>query len=175
MDALLLDLLNYSRFARDEVPPELVDLDSLVPELLAVVEREVREHNVNVEIASPLGKVYAHPATLKQILTNLVGNSLKFITPERAPILRIFTAEQDGHLRICVEDNGIGIAEEHYEKIFGLFQRLHDSEKYPGTGIGLALVRKGAERMGGRVGVESKLGEGSCFWVALPSNHSGEE
>jgi PAS domain S-box-containing protein len=169
MDALLLDLLNYSRFAREEVPPELVDLDILVPELLALVEREVRERGAKVEIVPPLGKVHAHLATLKQILANLIANSLKFVTPERTPLLRVRTSEQNGRIRICVEDNGIGIAEEHYEKIFGLFQRLHDPEKYPGTGIGLALVRKGAERMGGKVSVESKLGEGSRFWVELPS------
>ena len=71
-------------------------------------------------------------------------------------------------VRLCVEDNGIGIPPEFQEKIFGLFKRLHDASAYPGTGVGLALVRRGAERMGGRTGVESQPGHGSCFWVDLP-------
>ena len=76
----------------------------------------------------------------------------------------------NGHfVRLWVEDNGIGIAREHCERIFGLFERLHTSEAYPGTGIGLALVRKGAERMGGKAGVESAPERGSRFWVELPA------
>ena len=72
-------------------------------------------------------------------------------------------------VRLWVEDNGIGIAPQYHEKIFGLFERLPDARSVPGTGIGLALVRKGAERMGGRAGVESELGQGSRFWVDLPA------
>jgi signal transduction histidine kinase len=71
-------------------------------------------------------------------------------------------------VRIWVEDNGIGIAPEHQGRIFGLFERLHSGGAYSGTGVGLAIVRKGAERMGGRVGVDSKVGKGSRFWVELP-------
>jgi signal transduction histidine kinase len=81
--------------------------------------------------------------------------------------LRIFTTREAGLVRIWVEDNGIGIAPEHHERIFGLFHRLPDAQKYPGTGVGLALVRKGAERMNGRAGVESTPGTGSRFWIEL--------
>jgi PAS domain S-box-containing protein len=173
MDALLLDLLTYSRLARAEISLEPIDLDGPVQELLAVMEREIRDRGVRVELELPLGCVSAHLPTLKQILTNLVGNGLKFIAPERPPLLRIHTTRQDDFLRLWVEDRGIGIAPEHHEKIFGLFQRLHDSQSYPGTGIGLALVRKGAERMGGRAGVESILNQGSRFWVDLPAAANG--
>jgi signal transduction histidine kinase len=83
--------------------------------------------------------------------------------------VRIFTTVHDKFTRLWVEDNGIGIPPQHHEKIFGLFQRLHDNQAYPGTGIGLALVRKGAERLGGRAGVESQPGQGSRFWVELPA------
>ncbi len=169
MDTLLLDLLNYSRFARAEMPPDLVSLDSTIEELLGVVEPELRERKVKVEVGSPLGQVYAHLPTLKQILSNLISNGLKFFSPNRPAELRIFSEQRDNFVRISVQDNGIGIAPEHHERIFGLFQRLHQSEHYPGTGVGLALVRKGAERMGGHAGVESRLGEGSRFWVDLPS------
>lgn len=169
MDSLLLDLLAYSRLARAEIVPVPIDLDAQVAELLSVVEREIREQKVQVEVQSPLGFVKAHPPTLKQIISNLIGNSLKFVAPGRAPSLRISTTRSDSLVRLWIEDNGIGIAPEFHEKIFGLFQRLHDSQAYPGTGIGLALVRKGAERMGGHCGVESQAGQGSRFWVELPS------
>ncbi len=169
MDSLLLDLLAYSRLARAELPPVRVVLEDPIQELLSLIEKDVRERGVKLEIASPLGAVIAHAPTIKQIVSNLIGNSLKFTAPGRSPSIRIFTTPQPRFVRLWVEDNGIGIAPEHQEKIFGLFQRLHDSDSYPGTGIGLALVRKGAERMGGRAGVESVPGQGSRFWVDLPA------
>lgn len=169
MDTLLHDLLTYSRLTREEVPPALIHLEDAVNEVLALVESEVRSRSVQVEIVSPLASVFAHLPTVKQILVNLIGNSLKFVHPDRPLRLRISTTQQQKFVRLWVQDNGIGIASEHQEKIFGLFQRLHDSHTYPGTGIGLALVRKGAERMGGRAGVESLPGEGSRFWADLPA------
>lgn len=167
MDSLLLDLLAYSRLARTEMSPVELDLEPPIHELLALLEREIREQKVSVEVRTPLGAVVAHLPTLKQIVSNLIGNSLKFMSPERAPVLRIYTTHSPGWVRLWVEDNGIGIEPEFHEKIFGLFQRLHDTQAYPGTGIGLALVRKGVERMGGHAGVESQLGQGSRFWVDL--------
>jgi PAS domain S-box-containing protein len=169
MDNLLLDMLAYSRLAGAEIVPEVFTLEAPVSELLALIEKEVRDRKVTVIVQSPLGSVHAHLPTFKQILTNLLSNSIKFLAPDRAPQVKVFTTREQGFVRLWIEDNGIGIATEHHEKIFGLFQRLHDNQTYPGTGIGLALVRKGAERMGGRVGVESELGQGSRFWVDLPS------
>ncbi len=125
---------------------------------------------MKIEICSPLGTVFAHLPTFKQIISNLISNSIKFLAPERLPLVRIYTSQFPGFIRLWIQDNGIGIPREHHEKIFGLFQRLHDTQTYPGTGIGLALVRKGAERMGGRVGVESEPGQGSRFWVDLPTS-----
>lgn len=169
MDNLLLDMLAYSRLAAAEIVPEAFRLEDAVSELLVVIEKEVRDRNVTVEVRAPLGTVFAHLPTFKQILTNLLSNSIKFLAPDRPPAVKVFTTQHGGLVRLWIEDNGIGIAPEHHEKIFGLFQRLHDNQTYPGTGIGLALVRKGAERMGGRVGVESQLGQGSRFWVDLPA------
>ena len=169
MDSLLLDLLAYSRLARAEMVPGPVNLEEPINELLTVLDQEIRERKAKVEVSSALGEVCAHTPTLKQILSNLIGNSLKFTAQGRPPLLSIFTTKHPGFVRLWVEDNGIGIPPEYHEKIFGLFQRLHDSNNYPGTGIGLALVRKGAERMGGRAGVESELGKGSRFWVDLPA------
>lgn len=170
MDSLLLDMLTYSRMTKAEITPTLLSLDEPVQELLGLLEKEIKDAGVAIEVEGPLGAVFAHPSTLKQVLSNLVCNALKFVAPERSPLLKIFTTRQDGVVRIWVQDNGIGIAPEHHERIFGLFNRLPEAQKYPGTGVGLALVRKGAERMGGRAGVESSPGQGSRFWIELPEN-----
>jgi len=174
MDTLLLDMLAYSRLAREDMRLACVPLEEPLNELLSLVEREIRERGAQVEVLSPLGEVQAHAPTLKQILSNLISNSLKFTAPDRPPRLRIFTTRQPGSVRLWVQDNGIGIHPQHHEKVFGLFQRLHDGNAYPGTGIGLALVRKGAERMGGRTGVESEPGQGSRFWVELPAPENNQ-
>jgi PAS domain S-box-containing protein len=174
MDNLLLDMLAYSRLAGAEMAPELFALEEPVSELLCVVDKEIKDRKVQVRVDSPLGSVFAHVPTFKQILTNLISNSIKFLAPGRPPELHIYTTKTPQHVRLWVEDNGIGIAPEHHERIFGLFQRLHDNQTYPGTGIGLALVRKGAERMRGRVGVESEPGKGSRFWVDLPAGAPAE-
>jgi signal transduction histidine kinase len=170
MDNLLLDMLAYSRLTGAEMVPELFTLDEPVAELLGLVEKEIRDRRVTIQISSPLGGVFAHLPTFKQIMTNLISNSIKFVAPDRPPQIRIFTTSQADFIRLWVQDNGIGIPPEHHDKIFGLFQRLHDNQTYPGTGIGLALVRKGAERMGGKAGVESEVGQGSRFWVELPAS-----
>ncbi len=175
MDVLLRDLLTYSRLARQEISLAPVDLEQPVRELLNVLEGEILRAKAQVDILSPLGSAMAHFPTLQQVLANLVGNSLKFVSNKRDPHIRLFTTPGEGFVRLWVEDNGIGIAPEYHEKIFGLFERLPDARDYPGTGIGLALVRKGAERMGGRAGVESQPGEGSKFWVDLPDLKGTED
>lgn len=117
---------------------------------------------------NPLPRVLANPTVLTQVLTNLISNAIKFVPPGTAPDLTIRAEHHSASARIWVEDNGIGIAPEFQEKIFGTFQRLHSADAYPGTGIGLAIVRKGLERMNGRVGVVSEPGKGSRFWFELP-------
>ncbi len=167
MDTLLQDLLEYSRLTRAELKLSPVNLDKVLKEVLTHNCREIQERNARVEVQPPLGWVVAHPVTLNQIIANLVGNAVKFVASDRQPHVQVRAEPGAECVRLLVKDNGIGIAPTHQKKIFGLFERLHSSTAYPGTGIGLAIVRKGTERMGGRLGVESKLGEGSCFWIEL--------
>jgi len=168
MDTLLQDLLKYSRLSRAEMDRSDVDLEALLHEVTESLNREIHEKNAAIEAGRPLLRVFANVATLKQVLANLISNALKFTDATRTPQVRIYTEQRDGLVRIWIEDNGIGIAAEHQEKIFGLFERLHNVATYPGTGVGLAIVRKGMERMGGRVGLISKPGHGSRFWLDLP-------
>jgi signal transduction histidine kinase len=115
----------------------------------------------------PLPLVVANNPTVLHVVTNLLTNALKFIQPGVRPEIKIFAEHRGAVVRVIVQDNGIGIAEEHRERIFRIFERLHDSATYPGTGVGLAIVRKAIERLGGASGVESEPGKESSFWFEL--------
>lgn len=169
MDRLIHDLLEYSLLGRTDIARMPVNVETVVAEVLIQVDQQLREKNATCTVASPLNPVFANPSTLSHVLVNLVTNGLKFVASPLVPKIEICTEKRDDHVRLWVKDNGIGIAPQYQERIFGLFERLHTHQIYPGTGIGLALVRKGVERMGGRVGVESTLGEGSRFWIELPA------
>jgi signal transduction histidine kinase len=199
LDALLRDLLAFSRVNQQRIELVPVNLQTVVQAVLFALEKEIQEKNARVEIVGPLPVVLVHEPTLGQVLFNLLRNALKFVAPEVQPHIRIWAEEgidglmderinadqpsthppihssshpappsqpTPGFVRVWVEDNGIGIASEHQEQVFGLFTRLH-GEKYPGTGIGLTIVQKGVGRMGGRVGVDSTPGQGSRFWFEL--------
>ena len=108
------------------------------------------------------------PSCWPRRLTNLVSNAIKFVPAGVEPTANIRAETQNGRVRLWVEDNGIGIAPDLHPKLFQVFERLVKPEEYPGTGIGLAIVRKAVERMGGEVGLESQPGRGSRFWIDLP-------
>jgi PAS domain S-box-containing protein len=167
MDLLIQDLLAYSRLSRAEIVLAPVSLETAVDEAVGPLEREVKERDGEILVERPLARVMAHRAVLGQIVTNLLANAVKFTEPGRPPRVRVRSESRDGRVRLWVEDNGIGVAPEHHERIFRAFERLHGAQQYPGTGIGLAIVQKGATRLGGRVGVESGPGPGSRFWVEL--------
>jgi PAS domain S-box-containing protein len=168
MDALLIDLLAFSRITQERLELTSLQLGPLVASVLSRLQSEIQERNGHVENAGPWPAVLAHEPTVAQVLVNLLDNALKFVPPDVRPIVRVRTDEQPSGnwVRVWVEDNGIGIAPDHQDQVFRLFTRLH-GEKHPGTGIGLAIVQKGVERMGGRAGVESTPGQGSCFWFEL--------
>ncbi len=166
MDALVLDLLAYGRVARSEIELAPVNVESAWKSALAQYEEVIKDKNACVETASPFPLVRAHEATLTQVLANLLGNALKFVRPDVTPHIRLWAEKRPGCVRLWIADNGVGIAPEHQQRMFGLFEQLN-GRKYGGTGIGLSIVRKGIERMGGRVGVESELNRGSRFWIEL--------
>jgi signal transduction histidine kinase len=122
-----------------------------------------------------LPHVLGNGATLEVVVTNLLSNALKFVAPGVRPEIRVWAQQQETTVRLWVSDNGIGIAQEYHNKVFRVFERLHGDEAYPGTGIGLAIVRKGVQRMGGRSGVQSAPGHGSSFWIELPKTAVTDE
>ena len=167
MDALIQDLLAYSRLVRAEVSLDAVSLETVVDEACGTLEMELKDRGGEIAIERPLGRVLGHRAVLGQIVTNLLTNAVKFTRPDTPPRVRVRSERAGGRVRLWVEDNGIGIEPQHRERIFRPFERLHGAQQYPGTGIGLAIVQKGARRLGGRAGVESEPDAGSRFWVEM--------
>lgn len=168
MDHLIKDLLAYSRLTLEEVKCEPVALTPILTGLKAAMAAELRELDADLDIREPLPRVMGHERALTQAITNLLENAVKFAAPGVAPRIVVRAEIRGARARLWVEDNGIGIDPAHQERIFGVFQRLHKSEDYPGTGIGLAIVRRTLERMKGTAGVESAPGKGSRFWIELP-------
>lgn len=176
MDALLSDLLAYTRTSQQHVELTAVNLERVVGSVLSRMQKEIGDMNACVECSGPWPEVRAHEPTLIQILSQLTSNALKFVRPDVPLQVKLWAEEQTDCIRIWVEDNGLGIAPDYQKQIFRLFIRL-DRGKYRGTGAGLAIVQKGIERMGGRVGVKSTLGQGSQFWIelakAVPAERGG--
>ena len=167
MDTLIQDLLAYSRLSRSALKPSAVSLDSVLGEVMHQFNPEINKTGAQIRVERPLPEVMGDHATLVQVLSNLLSNAIKFVKPGIKPAVKIWAEERNGRVRVWVEDTGIGIAPEYYDRIFRIFERLQGVETYPGTGIGLAIVKKGLERMGGQAGVESAPGSGSKFWVEL--------
>jgi signal transduction histidine kinase len=168
LDSLIQDLLQYSRLGRSTLTFSTVHLETSVRHALRELDREIQASGAAVEIEIPLPDILGHEPTLEQVLTNLLSNALKFVDPAVKPRIRIWGTQNEQTARLWIEDNGIGVAPVHHQRIFGVFERLHSTDVYPGTGIGLAIVAKGVARMGGRAGVESEAGQGSRFWIELP-------
>jgi signal transduction histidine kinase len=166
MDHLLRDLLSFARINKDSADVSPIALRPVLETAISRMKQNFQDNHGEVSLVGPWPTVLAHGPTLIQVLTNLMSNSLKFVPPGVSARIRLRTEERGDFVRVWVEDNGIGITPEHQQQIFKLFTRIH-GEKYPGTGVGLAIVQKGIERMGGRVGVESTSHTGSRFWFEL--------
>lgn len=169
MDQLIQDLLAYSRITRVDLRLQQVNLNTILNEVLTNLQPEIQDKQAQVVVSTTLPAVTGQYSVLNQVLTNLFSNALKFVKPGVSPVIKIGAEKRGEWVSVWIEDNGIGIASEHRHRIFRVFERLHSTETYPGTGIGLAIVRKGIERLGGRVDVESQLDQGSRFWLELPA------
>jgi PAS domain S-box-containing protein len=169
MNRLVRDLLEYGRLGRIELPQHSIAIRPLLHKL---IQENFSGENVIVDVETSVS-VLGHEPTLSQMLVNLISNGIKFQRPGVKPQVRISALRAANMVRISIADNGIGIHPQHVARLFNVFERLHGMEQYPGTGIGLAIVKRGSERMGGRCGVESKPGEGSTFWVELPEASRG--
>lgn len=165
LDRMALDVLTFSRVTRGELKLGRVDLDKLV--------RDLVEHYASMQAPGadiridPLLPVTGHEPSLTQIMSNLLSNAIKFVPVGEIPKIHVWTEQRGHEVRIWVEDSGLGIDPRYQHRLFRMFERIHPDSNYHGTGVGLAVVRKAAERMHGTVGVESDGKTGSRFWVQL--------
>jgi signal transduction histidine kinase len=167
MGRLILDLLAYTDLTRADFRKQPVDVRRVCQAVRRMFADEIEQQRADLSEALPVTCVLGDPAGVERVLVNLVGNALKFTHLERAPRIHISSERRFPNVRICVEDNGIGLDQKYRERIFGVFERLTPTGNSVGTGIGLAMVKRSVEKMGGKVGVESTPGEGSCFWFEL--------
>jgi signal transduction histidine kinase len=168
MEKLTHDVLTYSRVARSEVIVTRVNTEGLLDDLIAQYSN-LQVPNATITVERPLADVVAHEVSLGQALTNLLTNAVKFVKPGVHPAIRVRTEANGKRVRIWIEDNGVGIDPAQHERIFKMFERLNPKAGYDGTGIGLAIVRKAVEKMGGDVGLKSDGKCGSQFWIELPN------
>lgn len=166
MDRMILDLLAFTQISHAPMILEPVDVEKLIREIIR--ERtELQPPNAEITIDIPLLAVTGNEASLTQCITNLLDNAVKFVASKVKPHVHIYSEAEGNMVRLWFVDNGIGIDSQAQQHLFQMFQRVHGCD-YPGTGIGLAIVRKATERMGGKAGIESEPGKGSRFWLQLP-------
>jgi PAS domain S-box-containing protein len=169
MQALIIDLLNYSRVNTRGQPLQPLDLNLLLDEVLGDMETAIEQSQARIDYPR-LPAVLGDPSQLRQLLQNLLSNALKFQAPGNRPLIRLYVETQNAaHWTLCIADNGIGFEEKYLDRIFNPFQRLHGREAYAGTGIGLAIVKKIAERHGARITASSVPGQGSIFRITFPT------
>jgi signal transduction histidine kinase len=168
MRTLLDDVLQYVRMQPGEPPAaQAVALGPILEEVLLALAASIRERGADVHVAA-LPQVRGNPALLSLLFQNLLSNALKFVPPERAPVVRVSAQVLGGSAWISIVDNGIGIAPADRDKLFQPFRRLNLRRHYDGTGLGLALARQIAEAHGGAIELESEPDRGACFSVRLP-------
>jgi PAS domain S-box-containing protein len=166
MDRLIQDVLTYTHVLRSELKFEATELNTLVPEIIATYP-SLHPDRADVRIEGVLPSIRSSGPGLAQCISNLLANAVKFVAPGTRPRV-IIRAEVIGpDIRLWIEDNGIGIEPKDQQRIFTMFERVNSASAYEGTGIGLAIVRKALERMGGTAGVQSEIGHGSKFWIQL--------
>ena len=168
MTQLIDDLLEYSRLERREFKSDHLELGPLIKTVVEQKKREITDSSVDFIVNVNGGRVVADPNGLTQSLRNYLDNAVKFTGQVSHPRIEVGTKETAKHFIVWVRDNGVGFDMKYHDRIFDIFQRLNQSEAYPGTGIGLAIVRKAMERMGGRAWAESQPGQGATFYLEVP-------
>jgi PAS domain S-box-containing protein len=174
MDTLIGNLLEYSRLAQSEIKLRRLRPSDLVAAVSKALWNEVSAEPPELVVEGSLPEVVGDPMLLSQVLLNLLSNAVKFVRPGVTPRVRVTGERREGKVVLSVVDNGIGIPPESRANLFKVFERLGPAKEYPGTGIGLAIVRRAMERMDGECGVESEAGQGSRFWISLPAPAGGE-
>ena len=172
MQQLINDLLDYSRLSRGTTTAVAVDPHMALARALRNLETAVEETDAVIDVDA-LPRVSTDPTHLVQLFQNLVGNAVKFRSPERKPRIEVGGVREGDWCRLWVKDNGIGIDPEYADRVFQVFQRLHTKEQYPGTGIGLAICQRIVERSGGRMWLESTPAVGSAFVWTMPAPPGG--
>lgn len=168
---LIDDLLSYSRMERRDIDTTDIDLDALVKALLAERNHDITTNNVKVQVKLPFHSIKSDKFMLRQVLGNYIDNAIKFSQKTEHPVVEINGSENEKTWSIQVKDNGIGFEPQYQDRIFLMFQRLHSDNEFVGTGVGLAIVRKAVERMGGRVWAEGEPGKGATFYVDIPKRY----
>lgn len=169
MNELINDLLAYSRMERRKLESNALDLTALVQQALVECDKDITLHQIEIAADLPPFMVHGDREGLALVLRNLLENAIKFSKHSSHPRIEFGASQHDHHVTLWVRDNGIGFDMKYNQRIFEIFERLHRLEDYPGTGIGLALVKKAMERMGGRVWGHSAPGEGATFYLELPA------
>ena len=166
MRQIILDLLEFSRVGRKDGEIEKVDLNELIDEVISLQHQLINEKSAKI-IVNKLPTIQVHKARIHQVFQNLINNALKYTKEEVAPVIEISVIENDYYWTFVVKDNGLGIEQEFFEKIFVIFQRLHAKDEFNGTGMGLAIVKKIVETLGGKIWLESEYGVGSTFFFTI--------
>lgn len=167
MDRMISGLIAFSRLGPSDIVMGRISLHACITRVLSELEEENSASRAEISLEGEFGEVIGNELLIKQILTNLLTNALKFTSPGARPWIRIRTESHDHRVRLWVEDHGIGMTPAETNRVFRVFERIHPEGRYAGAGIGLAIVHRAVERMGGAVGVESEPGRGSRFWVEM--------
>ena len=166
MNVMITDVLNLSQVSMAAAPEQVLALDDIMEEAISLLEGEITRTRADLTVQGPLPRVLGNRTLLVQIFSNLIVNALKFARPGAKPQIRIYAVLNDGHCEIHVEDQGVGIPPEMLEKIFAAFERGSATEAVAGMGVGLAIVRTAAERLGEYPGREAAAAIVNESWLA---------
>lgn len=167
MGQLIDDLLTFSRLGRNPIAATSINMETLARSALAEIDAPAAAGRARIEIHA-LPEAWGDPAPIKQVWINLLSNAVKFSGKREQPVIEVSGRKNAAEIVYCVKDNGVGFDMKYYDKLFGVFQRLHGNDEFPGTGVGLAIVRRVVSRHGGRAWAEGKMGEGAAFYFSLP-------